>query len=336
MDLFHATGLKNHKASFDATYNAIEFSINQIKNSYNEKWNELNEVRKKWAAIQEKIIFIVKSNGLKFSKSLDKCTNEEMIAEIERLAALIPEECMVLKKYEDGLILYYKKILSLAEELETLSKKINLMNPQEIDKDEELIIDLDDYRKKRNQTNNSMEVISVYPATEDIIKSKNKLFKKNEVEEVPFIEVNYLLVTGSVVEKTYRPTEKFENAYIERKDMQYSYSDGDLYYFMDQETFDMIPIGKDQVGDAMKFVKENDVCKILSYKGNVFDIEPPTFVELAITETEPGFAGNTATGATKPATLETGAVIQVPLFVDGSDIIRVDTRTGEYMERVNK
>ena len=209
MDLFHATGLKNHKASFDATYNAIEFSINQIKNSYNEKWNELNEVRKKWAAIQEKIIFIVKSNGLKFSKSLDKCTNEEMIAEIERLAALIPEECMTFKKYEDDLILYYKKILSLAEELETLSKKINLMNPQEIDKDEELIIDLDNYRKKRNQTNNSMEVISVYPATEDIIKSKNKLFKKNEVEEVPFIEVNNLLVTGSVVEKTHQKEEPF-------------------------------------------------------------------------------------------------------------------------------
>ena len=109
------------------------------------------------------------------------------------------------------------------------------------------------------------------------------------------------VITGSVVEKTFRPTEKFENAYVERKDMQYSYSDGDLYYFMDQETFDMLPIGKD-----------------------------------TITETEPGFAGNTATGATKPATLETGAVIQVPLFVDGSDIIRVDTRTGEYMERVNK
>ena len=116
--------------------------------------------------------------------------------------------------------------------------------------------------------------------------------------------------------------------------MEYSYNDGDLYYFMDQETFDMLPISKDQIGDALKFVKENMVCMILSYKGNVFGIEPPTFVELAITETEPGFAGNTATGATKPATLETGAVIQVPLFVDGSDIIRVDTRTGEYMERV--
>ncbi len=142
------------------------------------------------------------------------------------------------------------------------------------------------------------------------------------------------IITGSVVERTFRPTEKFPKAHIDRKDMEYSYNDGDLYYFMDMETFDMLPLSKDQVGDALKFVKENMTCKIMSYKGNVFGIEPPTFVELAITETEPGFAGNTATGATKPATLETGAVIQVPLFVDGSDIIRVDTRTGEYMERV--
>ena len=144
------------------------------------------------------------------------------------------------------------------------------------------------------------------------------------------------VITGGVVEKSFRPTEKFENAFVERRDMQYSYNDGDLYYFMDQETFDMLPIAMSDIIDKMKFVKENDVCKILSYKGKVFDIEPPPFVELAITETEPGFAGNTATGATKPATLETGAVIQVPLFVDGSDIIRVDTRTGEYMERVTK
>lgn len=142
------------------------------------------------------------------------------------------------------------------------------------------------------------------------------------------------VITGGVVEKSFRPTEKFENAFVERRDMQYSYNDGDLYYFMDQETFDMLPISKDQIGDALKFVKENMVCMILSYKGNVFGIEPPTFVELAITETEPGFAGNTATGATKPATLETGAVIQVPLFVNDTDIIRIDTRTGEYMERV--
>ncbi len=142
------------------------------------------------------------------------------------------------------------------------------------------------------------------------------------------------IITGGVVERTFRPTEKMPKAHIERKDMEYSYNDGDLYYFMDQETYELVPISKEQVGDSLKFVKENMVCKIMSYKGNIFGIEPPTFVELAITETEPGFAGNTATGATKPATLETGAVIQVPLFVDGSDIIRVDTRTGEYMERV--
>ena len=142
------------------------------------------------------------------------------------------------------------------------------------------------------------------------------------------------VLTGSVVEKSYNPTAKFPTAFIERKDMEYSYTDGDLYYFMDQETFDMLPISKDQIGDALKFVKENMVCMILSYKGSVFGIEPPTFVELEITETEPGFAGNTATGATKPATLETGAVIQVPLFVNESDKIRIDTRTGEYMERV--
>ena len=142
------------------------------------------------------------------------------------------------------------------------------------------------------------------------------------------------VITGAVVEKTFRPTEKVEEAHIERKNMEYSYNDGDLYYFMDQETFDMLPIGKDQIGDALKFVKENMVCMILSYKGSVFGIEPPTFVELTVTETEPGFAGNTATGATKPATLETGATIQVPLFVNEGDNIRIDTRTGEYMERV--
>lgn len=141
------------------------------------------------------------------------------------------------------------------------------------------------------------------------------------------------VITGAVVEKTFRPTEKMEKAHVERKDMQYSYTDGDLYYFMDQETFDMIPIGADKVGDSLKFVKEEMICKILSYKGEVFGIEPPTFVELQVTETEPGFKGDTATGATKPATLETGAVINVPLFINENEMIRVDTRTGEYMER---
>ena len=142
------------------------------------------------------------------------------------------------------------------------------------------------------------------------------------------------IINGGVVEKTFRPTEKFEEAHIERKDMEYSYGDDDFYHFMDSETFEMLDISKSEIEEPMKFVKENDVCKVMSYKGKVFGVEPPTFVELKITETEPGFKGDTATGATKPATLETGAVIQVPLFVDGSDTIRVDTRTGEYMERV--
>jgi len=142
------------------------------------------------------------------------------------------------------------------------------------------------------------------------------------------------IVTGATIERTFNPTDKMPKAHIERKDMQYLYSDGDLYHFMDTETFEQLPLGKDKVGDALKFVKENDVVKILSHKGNVFGIEPPTFVELKITATEPGFKGDTATGATKPATVETGAVIKVPLFVDNGDVIKIDTRTGEYIERV--
>ena len=142
------------------------------------------------------------------------------------------------------------------------------------------------------------------------------------------------VITGATVEQTFRPTDKMPKAHIDRKDMQYSYNDGDLYYFMDQETFDMLPLNGSQLGDALKFVKENDIVRILSYKGNVFGVEPPTFVELTVTATEPGVKGNTATGATKPATLETGAVINVPVFVNEGEVIRVDTRTGEYMERV--
>ncbi len=142
------------------------------------------------------------------------------------------------------------------------------------------------------------------------------------------------VITGAVVEKTFRPTEKMPKAHIDRKSMSYSYNDGDLYYFMDNETFDMMPLGQDQLGDALKFVTENMNVTVLSYKGNVFGVEPPTFVELKIAETEPGFKGDTSTGATKPAVLETGAQINVPLFVDEGDVIRVDTRTGEYMERV--
>ena len=141
------------------------------------------------------------------------------------------------------------------------------------------------------------------------------------------------VVTGAVTETSFNPTAKFEEAFIERKDMEYSYNDGDLYYFMDQETYDMIPLNKDLLGDAFRFVKENTVCKILSYKGNVFGIECPNFMDLVVTETEPGFAGNTATNVTKPAVLETGAEIKVPLFIDIGDKITIDPRTGEYLWR---
>ena len=141
------------------------------------------------------------------------------------------------------------------------------------------------------------------------------------------------VISGAVVEKTFSPTDKYENAYIERKDMQYSYTDGDLYYFMDMETFDMLPLNREKLGDAFKFVKEEMMCKIISYKGNVFGVEAPTFVELEVTETDPGFAGNTATNALKPATLETGAIIKVPLFISEGEVLKIDTRTGEYLSR---
>jgi len=141
------------------------------------------------------------------------------------------------------------------------------------------------------------------------------------------------VITGSVVEKTYRPTEKFPKAHIERKNMQYLYEDGGLFYFMDNETYEQIPLTTDQLGDALKFVKENDTVLILSYKGSVFGVEPPNFVELLITKTEPGVRGDTATNVQKPATLETDAEIMVPIFINEGDKIKIDTRTGEYMER---
>lgn len=141
------------------------------------------------------------------------------------------------------------------------------------------------------------------------------------------------VVTGATVERTFNPTDKVEKAHIDRKDMQYLYSDGGLYFFMDVETYEQIPVNAETVGDSLKFVKENDVCKVLSFKENVFGIEPPIFVELEIIETEPGFKGDTATGAAKPAIVETGASVKVPLFVNKGDKIRIDTRTEEYMER---
>lgn len=142
------------------------------------------------------------------------------------------------------------------------------------------------------------------------------------------------VMSGGVVERTFRPTEKFPAARIDRVDMQYLYSDGDLFHFMDVNTYEQVALNSDSIGDALKFVKENEMCKVCSYNGNVFSVEPPLFVELEITDTEPGFKGDTAQGATKPAVVETGATVYVPLFVDQGDKIKIDTRTGEYLSRV--
>ncbi|NLL63050.1 MAG: elongation factor P [Ruminococcaceae bacterium] len=141
------------------------------------------------------------------------------------------------------------------------------------------------------------------------------------------------VITGAVVEKSYNPTSKFPTAYIERKDMEFSYKDGSLYYFMDPESYELIPINETELSDSFKFIKENMVCRVLSYKGQVFGVEPPNFVELKVTQTDPGFKGDTATNTTKPATLETGAEVNVPLFIDEGELIQIDTRTGEYMGR---
>ena len=141
------------------------------------------------------------------------------------------------------------------------------------------------------------------------------------------------VITGGVVETSFNPTEKFENAFVDRKSMEYSYADGDLYYFMDSESYELVPIDKSVLSDGFRFVTENMVCTVSSFKGKVFAVDPPNFVELIVTETDPGFAGNTATNATKPATVETGAEIKVPLFIEPGERIRIDTRTGEYLER---
>ena len=141
------------------------------------------------------------------------------------------------------------------------------------------------------------------------------------------------VITGSVVERTFNPNDKFPTAFVERKDMEYSYNDGGLYYFMDPESYELIPINESDLPDSFKFVKENMTCKILSYKGNVFGVEPPNFVELQVTKTDPGFKGDTATNTTKPATLETGAEVKVPLFIDEGEMIQIDTRTDEYLGR---
>ena len=149
-----------------------------------------------------------------------------------------------------------------------------------------------------------------------------------------FVRTKYKNVkTGSVVERSFNPNEKFEQAQLERRDMQYLYNDGELYYFMDQETYDQTPIASDKIGDGIKFLKEEMICKILSYKGEIFSVELPITVDLRIVECEPGVKGDTATNVTKYATLETGATVKVPLFIDQDEVIRIDTRTGEYLER---
>ena len=141
------------------------------------------------------------------------------------------------------------------------------------------------------------------------------------------------VITGGVTETTFNPNDKYPTAYIERKKMEYSYNDGDLYYFMDGETYELIPIDGSTLDDSFKFVKENDTCTVMSYKGNVFGIEPPRFADLVVTATEPGFAGNTATNTLKPATLETGVEVKVPLFINEGEKIKIDTTTGEYLGR---
>ena len=173
------------------------------------------------------------------------------------------------------------------------------------------------------------------------IEYENNIWQVIEFQHVkpgkgsPFVRTKLKNIkSGGVIEKSFRPTEKFPQAHIERKDYQYLYADGDLYNFMDVETYDQIALSKDNVVDSLKFVKENEMVKLVSHAGEVFAIEPPLFVELVITESEPGVKGDTATGATKPAVVETGATVMVPLFVNQGDTIKIDTRTGEYLSRV--
>ena len=173
------------------------------------------------------------------------------------------------------------------------------------------------------------------------IEYENNIWQVIEFQHVkpgkgsPFVRTKLKNIkSGGVIEKSFRPTEKFPQAHIERKDYQYLYADGDLYNFMDVETYDQIALSKDNVGDSLKFVKENEMVKLVSHAGEVFAIEPPLFVELVITESEPGVKGDTATGATKPAVVETGATVMVPLFVNQGDTIKIDTRTGEHLSSV--
>ena len=141
------------------------------------------------------------------------------------------------------------------------------------------------------------------------------------------------VITGGVTETSFNPSAKYPTAFVERRKTEYSYNDGSLYYFMDQETYELEPIDASVLDDSFKFIKENDICTILSYKGSVFGVEVPNFVDLVVTATEPGFAGNTATNTLKPASAETGAEVKVPLFINEGEKIQIDTRSGEYLGR---
>ena len=178
----------------------------------------------------------------------------------------------------------------------------------------------------RNRTTFEMDG-NVYRVVEfqHVKPGKGSAFVRTKIKNV---------ITGSVLEKTFNPSEKYPSAEIEKKEMQYLYADGDLYYFMDNETYEQMPLNKEQLGDSLKYLKENMNVKVLSYKGKVFSIEPPMFIELEVTYTEPGFAGNTTTTSGKPAKLENGLEITVPMFINIGDVIKIDTRTGEYLERV--
>ncbi|MCL1794349.1 MAG: elongation factor P [Oscillospiraceae bacterium] len=144
------------------------------------------------------------------------------------------------------------------------------------------------------------------------------------------------VITGSVTERTFNPSEKFPEAFVERKDMQFLYNDGELYYFMDMESYEQVPLDKDKISENFQFVRENEVVRVISYKGNVFGVEPPTFVELLVTHSEPAVKGDTVNNTMKPATLETGVTIKVPMFINEGDVLKIDTRTGEYLERVKQ
>ncbi len=172
------------------------------------------------------------------------------------------------------------------------------------------------------QDGNVMQVIEF----QHVKPGKGAAFVRTKVRNV---------ITGSVVERTYNPSDKFPQAFVDRRDMQYLYNDDDFFYVMDNETFEQISLSRGEFADSFKFVRENINVKVLSYKGKTFGVEAPNFVVLKVTQTDPGFKGNTATNTLKPAVLETGVEIRVPLFIDEEELIRVDTRTGEYMERAS-